>query len=332
MDATLTAAIEAGRLPGIHIAIISKSERTEVEQYHSGLDERWGDSLGSVDFGPNTLHDIRSVTKSIVSLLYGIALDRSLVPGLGVPLMDSFPEYADLAKDPARAALTIEHALTMTLGLKWDESGPYTSLENDEIGMEFAPDRYRFVLEKPVVTEPGTVWAYSGGCVALVGAVIARGTGKSLPEFAREALFEPLGISDFEWIKGADGVPSAASGLRLKAPDLLRIGLMCLRKGEWEGRQVISSSWIEGSLKPSVPIGDGMGYGRLWWVGYAPDTSPEEAMNWVSAFGNGGQRLQLMASTETVMVTLCGNYNKPDAHLIPRTIWREVVLGLPASS
>ena len=140
-----------------------------------------GGRSAMVSFGPETLHDLRSVTKSVVGLLYGIALDRGLVPPPDAPLMAQFPEYGDLAADPARAGITVGHALTMTLGTEWDEERPYTDPENSEIAMEMAPDRYRYVLERPVIVPPGTRWIYSGGAVALVGALIARGAGKSLP-------------------------------------------------------------------------------------------------------------------------------------------------------
>ena len=151
---------------------------------------------------PETLHDLRSVTKSIVGLLYGIALDRGLVPPPDAPLLAQFPEYSDLAADPRRARLTIAHALTMTLGMEWDEQRPYTDPANSEIAMENAPDRNRFILERPFVAAPGERWIYSGGAVALIGDLIAKGTGRTLPDFARQALFAPLGITTFEWAEG----------------------------------------------------------------------------------------------------------------------------------
>ena len=125
--------------------------------------------LGSVTFGPDTLHDLRSVTKSIVGLLYGIALDRGLVPSPDAPLLAQFPEYPDLAADPQRAHLTVMNALNMTLGMEWDEQLPYADPTNSEIAMERVPDRYRFILDRPFVAVPGERWIYSGGAVALLG-------------------------------------------------------------------------------------------------------------------------------------------------------------------
>lgn len=320
----LAAGVASGLLPHLHAVVVERAGTPVLERYDQGIDETWGQPLGVVSFEPDTLHDLRSVTKSVVGLLYGIALDRGLVPAPAAPLLAQFQQYADLATDPTRQKLTVEHALTMTLGMEWDESRPYTDPENSEIGMENAADRYRYVLERPFVAEPGAQWIYSGGSVALVGALIEQGTGKSLPDFAREALFEPLGISVFEWSAGQDGVASAASGLRLTARDLLKIGRLVLGKGLFEGHRVVSEGWIDGSLRPIVPTGDGLHYGRLWFCGEA--LALGEDRRWFAGFGNGGQRLWLMPEADLAAVVFCGHYNIWDAWMTPTRIWREIVL------
>lgn len=137
----------------------------------------------------------------------------------------------------------------MSLGLEWKEDIPYNSPDNAEIAMEFAPDRYRYVLERPIEGPPGVKWAYCGGATALLGHLISRGTGLPLPEFAREVLFGPLGIHDFEWMAGPDGVASPASGLRLATRDLARIGELVLAGGQWEGREVVPAGWIRTMLE-----------------------------------------------------------------------------------
>src|SRR5262245_23559678 len=128
--------------------------------------------------------------------------------------------------------------------------------------MERAKDRYRFILEQPVVAAPGTRWTYSGGCPALLARLIAKGAGKTLAEFARETLFADLGISNFEWAQGDDGVDSAASGLRLKPRDLARIGGLVLANGRAGERQTVPRSWLDASFRPAIPTGDGLDYGR----------------------------------------------------------------------
>jgi CubicO group peptidase (beta-lactamase class C family) len=324
MKRKLLAGIEAGLLRDLHAVLVSRDGKLVLEHYRDAPDESWGMPLGTVAFDAGTLHDLRSVTKSVVSLLYGIALDRGLVPPPEAPLMAQFPEYPDLVADPARAGLTIGHALTMTLGLEWDEYRSYADPLNSEIAMENAPDRYRFVLEQKVIHEPGRCWVYSGGATALVGAIIERGTGHRIEEFAREALFEPLGIARFEWMSGRDGVASPASGLRLSSRDLLRIGHLVLDGGLARDRRIVSQGWIETSLKPMVATGDGLSYGYFWFLDEAPVLGAPKP--WVAGFGNGGQRLWLMPALGIACVIYSGAYNALDAWVSPTRIWREIVL------
>src|SRR5262249_23086267 len=146
--------------------------------------------LGTIRFDQETLHDLRSVTKSVVGLLYGIALATKRVPPPDAQLLDHFPEYPDLARDSVRQSLTVQHALTMTLGIEWDElTIPYSDMRNSEVAMNHAADRYRYVLERPIATQPGENWSYNGGATALLAGLISKGTGQSLQQFAQEALF-----------------------------------------------------------------------------------------------------------------------------------------------
>lgn len=324
LERKLLAGIESGLIRDVHAVLINRGDTLVLEHYRAAPDESWGRSLGTVAFDAQTLHDLRSVTKSVTSLLYGIALDRGLVPQPEAPLLAQFPDYADLAADPARAGQTIGHALSMTLGLAWDEYRSYADPLNSEIAMENAPDRYRFALEQAVVQPPGTHWTYSGGATALVGAIIERGTGQRIDDFAREALFAPLGIAHFEWLSGADGVASPASGLRLTARDLLRIGRLVLDGGRIGERQIVSRAWIEASLAPKAATDDGLGYGYFWFLGEAPVLGVPKP--WMAGFGNGGQRLWLMPEADIACVIFSGNYNAPDAWVSPTRVWREIIL------
>jgi CubicO group peptidase (beta-lactamase class C family) len=327
----IDAGIQSGQLRDVHVVIVERGSRVLLERYDTGADEAWGQPLGVVTFTPDTLHDLRSVTKSIVGLLYGIALDRGLVPPVDAPLLAQFPQYPDLAADPRRARLTVLNALNMTLCMEWDEQRPYTDPANSEIAMERAPDRYRFVLERPFVTEPGTRWIYSGGAVALVGVIIAKGAGTTLPEFARQALFVPLEITQFEWATGQDGVASAASGLRLRPRDLLRVGELVLAGGIWNGQGVVSRAWLDASFAPVGTTDRGLRYGRLWYLGEDATPALPGRHRWLAGIGNGGQRLYLMPDAELATVVLCGAYNRPDQSQAPSRIWREIILGnLPA--
>jgi CubicO group peptidase (beta-lactamase class C family) len=320
MRERLDEAIEAGSADGLHAVVVVHDGQTVLEYYGRGEDFSWGTPLGTVDFGPRTLHDLRSVTKSVTSLLYGIALGDGLVPEPAAPLLAGFPEYPDLAADPERARLTVEHALTMSLGIEWKEDLPYNSPANAEIAMELAPDRYRFVLERPIVEPPGVRYSYSGGATALLGGLIARGTGRALPEFAREVLFAPLGIESFEWMAGPDGVASAASGLRLPTPDLARLGELVLAGGEWRGRQVVPAAWVRAMLEPRLPIEWGGMYGYQWYSG-AGAGHP-----WVGGMGNGGQRLTVVPDLGLVVAIAAGNYDDPEQWRAPEAVLERVVL------
>jgi len=170
---------KGGRVSGLHALLVAKGDRLLLEHYETGEDEEnRGTKVGRVAFGPTVLHDLRSVSKSVVGLLYGIALAEGKVPPPEAKLYAQFPEYADLAAQPGRDRLTIAHVLSMTLGFEWDElTIPYGDPRNSENAMVDAPDRYRYILERPIVGEPGSKWVYCGGATALLGRLIAKGTG-----------------------------------------------------------------------------------------------------------------------------------------------------------
>lgn len=239
LAARLDQGVQSGEFANLHAVFIARKGRVEMERYFEGPDERWGTPLGTVAFNADTLHDLRSVSKSIVGLLYGIALAEGKVPALDAPLLDAFPAYADLARDERRRATRISHALAMTMGLEWNEDLPYSDPRNSEISMERSKDRYRYVLERPIVANPGERWRYSGGATALLGHLIAKGAGVPLLDYARDKLFSPMGIEKVEWTRGFNGEAAAASGLRMRAPDLARIGQLLLQRGEWNGRALV---------------------------------------------------------------------------------------------
>lgn len=317
LDRRFEAVRASGGLSNLHGVVALRGGRVFFERYFAGPDAAWGRPLGIVEFGPDTLHDLRSVTKSIVALVYGIALAQGRVPGPEQPLMAQFPEYPDLARDPARARLTVGHVLTMMLGTEWNEDLPYTDPANSEIAMETAPDRYRFVLDRPVIAEPGGGWIYNGGATALLGRLIAKGTGQPLPDFARAALFDPLGIGPTEWARGRDGVPSAASGLRMTPRDLARVGQSILGRGQG----VVPADWLEATFRPLASLADGRRYGYHWYLGRF-----EAGGRWVAAIGNGGQRLFMFPETDLVVAVTAGNYDRPDQWRPPITLLREVIL------
>ena len=328
------------RAPGLHGVVVVRGRQIVLERYFEADDNNWGKRT-HVKFGPGTLHNLYSVSKSVVALVYGVALAAKRVPPPDAPLYAQFPEYDDLvAADPRRKERTIAHALTMTLGLQWDEiTVPYADPRNDEIAMEMSKDRYRFILARPVIGPPGRRWLYSGGATALLGRLIAKGTGQSLPDYAGAALFDPLGIGPVEWLTNkdtwvaasygaGDGEPVAASGLRVTPRDLARIGQLVLDRGQANGRPVIPASWLDDCMTPRVSADEQRRYGYQWYVGDFEFRSQSAVRleHWVGAFGNGGQRLFVLPDLDLVVAITAGNYGQPDQWRPPIRVMREVVL------
>lgn len=314
----LDRAIAANALPDLHGLVILADGEVVLERYLTGEDQRWGRPLGRVSFTAETLHDLRSVSKSITALLYGIALRQGIVSAPDAPLLAQFPQYGDLAADSRRAHLKVFHALTMTLGQEWNEDLPYTDPANSEIGMEMAADRYRFVLERPFVAEPGAGWIYSGGATALIGRLIEQGSGLSLHDFARRHLLGPLGIQESDWVRGADGACSAASGLRLTPRDLARIGHAVIKGGE----DIVPIDWLTEAFTPRIRCFDDIDYGYQWYLRASTDGNGPRRF----AMGNGGQRLILIPERKLSIAILCGAYNRPDQWQTPAAVMLEHVL------
>ena len=320
----LDSAFENGELENLHSVIVVRNSKLVFERYYEGVDSHWGTPLGNVTFTSESLHDLRSISKSIVSLLYGIALVEGKVPKLDTPLVDAFPEYDDLVSDPDRRRITVEHALTMTMGLEWNEELPYTDPRNSEIAMEHAEDRYWYVLSRPITAEPGTTWNYTGGATAVLGHLISRGVGKSLLDYANEKLFHPLSITDIQWTKGLNGEESAASGLRMRPRDLAKIGQLLLNQGRWGNVQLIPPEWLTSSFVGRVLVYGKTQYGYHWYL----PRNHKWSNGQVGAAGNGSQRLVIFPDYQLVLVITAGNYNLPDQtqSALPRKIIRKLVL------
>jgi CubicO group peptidase (beta-lactamase class C family) len=307
LSARLDRGVQSGELANLHAVFIARQGKLVLQRYFEGTDDRWGTPLGTVAFSASTRHDIRSVTKSIVGLLYGIALAEGRVPALDTPVVSAFPAYADLAQDVARRQILISHVLSMTMGLEWNEDLPYTDARNSEIAMERSADRYRYVLSRPIVAAPGASWRYSGGATALLGHLIAKGAGVPLLDYARNKLFGPLGIEDVEWTAGLNGEAAAASGLRMRPSDLARVGQLVLQQGQWNGQTLVPPNWLEASLTPRVPAFEGVQYGYQWYLARRNDASPV-----YMGFGLGGQRLVVIPALDVVYVIFMGNYYRAD--------------------
>jgi CubicO group peptidase (beta-lactamase class C family) len=307
-------AISSGEYGNIHGVVALHAGRLAAEWYFQGPDERLGRQLGPVQFNADTSHDIRSTTKSIVSLLFGIALSEGAIGGIDESLEDCFRDYAYLLT-PEHSKIRLKHLLSMTSGIRWDErTYPYTDPRNSETAMSFADDRLQMILSQPVEAPPGERFNYSGGDVELIASIIARRTRTPLVTYARKKLFEPLGIDKFEWLEYRDGAPIVASGLRMRPLDMAKLGQLVLQNGVQEGVSLIPQSWIRESTSFKAQVGAdrrcGRHYGYLWWL-EAP-CKGDHGVEFTVGMGNGGQRIVVVPDLGIVVVTVAGFYNKFD--------------------
>ncbi len=187
----LVDSIKTGFYPNRHSLLIYKDDKLVLEKYFSGHDENWGTDIGVIQFNDTMLHDMRSVSKSVVSACIGIALSQGKINNIDQPIFDFFQDYTQYS-NAGREKITIRHLLTMTSGIEWNEDVPYDSQENSEIQMSSSEDGIGFVLSRSFIAEPGTVWKYNGGTTELLAELIRRVSGKNIHEFAKEYLFKPI--------------------------------------------------------------------------------------------------------------------------------------------
>jgi CubicO group peptidase (beta-lactamase class C family) len=310
---TLDSAVQKGIYPNIHSLLIVRNNKLVYEKYWNGKDESWGDNLGITIHAKDSLHDIRSISKSIVSACVGIAMEQGKIKSVDQTVFSFFPEYAKMDTG-LKSGLSIKHLLTMSSGIAWNEEVPYDNPENSEIKMIRSPNPVEYVLSQPMDFLPGRVWKYNGGTTQLLAAIIEKTTGKPVDLFAKEYLFQPLRITKFEWVKypGTD-LPAAASGLRLRSRDLLKFGLLYNNKGSWKGKQIIPANWIDESFQSHINrpgSNKTAAYGYQFWM--VTDTILNKPIHFVACVGNGDQRIYFDKTNALVIVITAGNYNKWD--------------------
>jgi CubicO group peptidase (beta-lactamase class C family) len=308
----------------VHAVLVARGGKLVFERYFRGSDEINSHPVGNVTFDADTLHNVKSVSKGVASLAVGIAIDRGLIPSVNEPIFNFFPELSDL-RTPEKERIQLVHALTMSMGLKWVEATPDTGdYNNDESRMHMSWDQCRYVLGLPVMAPAGQEFFYNTGALALVSAIIRKATGRPLDEFARETLFEPMGIAGVEWIR-VKGDTDAGGGLRLRPRDMAKIGQLVLAGGRWNDRQLVSKAWIETSTAPKLKATDDQLYGYLWWLGRSRLKGRD--ILWVGALGRGGQSIRIVPELDLVVVVTAGYYQdySPRAFQVQYGVFRDVL-------
>jgi CubicO group peptidase (beta-lactamase class C family) len=320
-----TSAIErAAADADLHSVLVWQGGRMLFEHYRRSKDKPVGDWFArEVKFGPDVLHDMRSISKSIVALLVGQAVARGQIDS-ATPVLDFYPALADLRQD-GREGIRLSHLLDMASGLAWSETtSTYGSNANDETRLWWDASPARYILDRPLVAAPGTLWNYNGGHTVLLADILVRSSGRNLLDLVRTDLFEPLGISRWEWRAGLHGQPLAYAGLRLTPPDLLRLGRLMLAGGAFEGRQVLPAAWVAATLQPSITVGRGpLRYGLHWWAGQVQRAG--RSLPWIAGLGNGGQRLVVVPELDLAVVFTAGAYNSEQIGPIEGALLRQIV-------
>jgi CubicO group peptidase (beta-lactamase class C family) len=331
-DALCRMADRLSSTANVHAVLVARGSKLVFERYFRGSDEVpdriYGSRVVDVTFGADTLHNMKSVSKSVASLALGIAIDRGLIGSVNEPIFSFFPEFQDL-RSPEKERIQLVHVLTMSMGLKWVEATPATGdYNNDEARMHMAWDPCRYVLGLAATAPAGQEFFYNTGALTLVSAIMRKATGRPLDEFAREALFEPMGITSLEWIR-VRGDTDAGGGLRLRPRDMAKIGQLVLSGGRWNDRQIVSKGWIETSTASKIEATGSQSYGYLWWLGWSQLNGRK--IRWIGALGRGGQSIRIVPDLDLVVAVTAGYYQdySPQAFQLQYGIFRDVLRAIP---
>ena len=252
-------------------------------------------------------HTIQSCTKSFMSALIGIAIDKGYIDNVSQRVLDFFPNYTIDNWDPRKENITIECLLTMSSGLEWHEVDiPYSDPLNDLFAMYRSSNMWQYVLNRPMENDPGAHWSYNSGGIELLAGIIEQATGYSIVNFAEEFLFDPIGIDYFTWWNvPASGQYGCSGGLSLKPRDMARFGYLYLNEGRWNGTQVISSDWVNVSTQMYYDTGSWYHYGYTWWG--VPDFTFYEAT------GHYEQKIYVLPN-EDIVAVFTGDIADEDWH------------------
>ncbi len=247
------------------------------------------------------LHTMQSVTKTVTSVIIGVATARKEFPDLDTPILKFFDEKKVANIDDRKRRITIRHLLTMTGGFDWREDLPYSDPNNAASLMEASADWVEFTINRPMAREPGTVFNYSSGESQLLSHIFRVATGKDIEEYAAQHLFAPLGIESYFWKRTPSGLVDTEGGLYLRPHDLAKIWYLFLKRGVWEGKQIVTDDWIKASVTPSVSVAPNgtTKYGFKWWL--FPYDDGNSRLAWAGS-GFGGQMPIVVSEYDLVVV------------------------------
>jgi len=281
------------KVKNIHSVLLVKNGKLVLEEYFYGTHH-------------NHIHHLQSDTKSVISILIGIAIDKSLIKNVKQPILDFFPEITPANFDGEKRKITIEHLLMMTPGLECRDSSRYGWRGLYE--MRRSADWTQFMLDLPMAEAPGTRFEYCNGASFLLSAIIQKAAGMNALEFAKKHLFNHLGITDLRWPANPQGITIGWAELQLRPRDMAKIGQMMLKGGRWQGTQIISQNWVSQSTQAHIKAG-GDDYGYRWWRGKTITNNQVIDVFW--AWGHGGQFIIVLPELDSVIVLTAKHLDNP---------------------
>jgi CubicO group peptidase (beta-lactamase class C family) len=274
-EAVLKKATEAlGRQPASFSLLIIRNGYLVLEKYFHGSDA-------------SCSNNVHSASKSILSALVGIALERGVLKGPDEPLSELLPGYR--FKDTETASITLRNLLTMTSGFKWTE-------DETEYSIEKTPNWVQAILDLPLASAPGTKFNYCTGNTHILSAILTEASGQSTPDFATEMLFQPLGVGFEHWGADPQGIASGGYNFYVTPRVLARFAFMVYNGGTSGGRRIVPAGWLARSISPEGPGDSGYPYGYLYWL-------PKVSGHAVSKmWGFGGQFAYLIPDADMIVI------------------------------
>ncbi len=297
----------------IHSILIIKDNKLVFEEYFQGYlysNNPPGSDGDYIQYDRDVIHFLASVTKSVTSVLVGIAVSQGHISSIEDKVSDYLPQYSNILVGE-KANITLRHLLTMTSGLDWDESTyPYGDYRNDITRLFYSADPIKYILEKPLLSSPGSSFVYKGGDTNVLGGVIKHSSEFSLGRFAEHYLFEPLEIEEYIWEQFGSGDFFASGGLYLRPRDLAKIGHLFLTEGWWQGKHILSENWIMESQEVQVEATStpwAHGYGFQWWI--RDFITGGKTFRCFFAAGWGDQHLFIFPGQNMIVQFNSGNYS-----------------------
>lgn len=312
--ASADSAIRAGEFGELHSLVIMKYGKLIFEKYYN-------------NWKPDSVHQLQSATKSVVATLLGCAVQNGFIKSVDEKIINYFP--AGFITDPLMKTIRIKDLLTQEHGLKWKEA-PWNDPDNTwRKILATQGNWYKDILQTPMDTLPGTKFNYSNAAPVLVTAIIQHATKMNIDDFARQFLFAPLGITNYNFWQGNGGPQNNGMALLyLTSKDMAKIGQLYLQKGNWSGKQIISEQFVQQSTSAIVKnVGmngfyKSYDYGYFWWSNPVLQGAGKATAVFI-ARGAGGQNIIVWPAKEMVIVITAWNMQQPNK---PQAVFERYLL------